>query len=81
MPRRIFSTQTIPVPELIDPADIANQTLAHYDQRADDFWEGTRDHDVSQNIEALLKFTEGPPAFTILDFGCGPGRDLKTHPR
>ena len=21
---------------------------------------------------------EGPPPYTILDFGCGPGRDLKT---
>ena len=37
----------------------------------------TRDHDVSQNIEALLTSIEGEPPFTILDFGCGPGRDLK----
>lgn len=57
---------------------IASLTLAHYDQRADDFWQGTRDHDVSQNIAALLRHIDGPPPFTILDLGCGPGRDLKT---
>jgi len=60
-----------------DLAKIANVTLAHYNQRAEDFWRGTRDHDVSQNIAALLQAIEGDPPFTILDFGCGPGRDLK----
>lgn len=53
-------------------------TLVHYNQRADAFWEGTRDHGVSQNIAALLQHIEAPPPFAILDFGCGPGRDLKT---
>ncbi|MEQ1518197.1 MAG: class I SAM-dependent methyltransferase [Usitatibacteraceae bacterium] len=57
---------------------ITDGTLAHYDQRADDFWAGTRDHDVSQNIDALLRHIEGAPPFAILDFGCGPGRDLAT---
>jgi len=57
---------------------IARETLAHYDQRAEDFWAGTRDHDVRQNIDALLRHIEGAPPFAILDFGCGPGRDLKT---
>ena len=57
---------------------IAGDTLDHYDQRADDFREGTRRHDVSQNINALLQHIEGQPPFTILDFGCGPGRDLKS---
>ena len=56
---------------------IATGTLEHYNQHAQDFWEGTRDHDVSQNIEALLRHIEGNAPFTILDFGCGPGRDLK----
>src|SRR5580704_3423658 len=58
-------------------AKIADVTLSHYNQRAEDFWRGTRDHDVSQNIAALLQYIEGAPPFTLLDFGCGPGRDLK----
>jgi SAM-dependent methyltransferase len=56
---------------------IADLTLEHYNQHAEKFWEGTRDHDVGQNIEALLQHIEGDPPFAILDFGCGPGRDLK----
>ena len=56
---------------------IADGTLQHYNQRAEDFWEGTRDHDVSQNIAALLQYIGAEPPFTILDLGCGPGRDLK----
>ena len=57
---------------------IAARTLAHYDQSAQTFWEGTRDHDVSQNITALLQYIEASAPFVLLDFGCGPGRDLKT---
>jgi len=57
--------------------NITDLTLQHYNQRAEDFWEGTRGHDVSQNIQALLQHIEGDPPFTILDLGCGPGRDLK----
>ena len=57
---------------------IAAETLTHYDQRAQAFWEGTRDHDVSQNIAALLQHMEVAPPFELLDFGCGPGRDLNT---
>jgi SAM-dependent methyltransferase len=57
--------------------DVSRRTLAHYDQRAEDFWQGTRDHDVRQNMDALLKHIEATAPFTILDFGCGPGRDLK----
>lgn len=56
---------------------ITGLTLEHYNQRAETFWESTRDHDVSQNIAALLRSIEGEPPFVILDFGCGPGRDLK----
>jgi SAM-dependent methyltransferase len=57
---------------------ISALTLEHYNQRAGDFFEGTRDHDVSQNIAALLEHIDGGLPYTILDFGCGPGRDLKT---
>jgi SAM-dependent methyltransferase len=57
---------------------IAAGTLAYYEQHAEDFRAGTRDHDVSQNLAALLRRVEAVPPFTILDFGCGPGRDLKT---
>ena len=60
-----------------DLEKIADLTLENYNQRADDFWKGTHDHDVSQNVAALLQYIEGEPPFTILDFGCGPGRDLK----
>jgi SAM-dependent methyltransferase len=63
-----------PVPDL---AEITARTLAHYDQHAESFRAGTRDHDVSQNIAALLRHIEAEPPFTILDLGCGPGRDLQ----
>lgn len=57
---------------------ISSQTLAHYDGNAQAFWQGTKDHDVSQNIAALLHYVDVPEPFELLDFGCGPGRDLKT---
>ena len=52
-------------------------TLRHYNAYADSFWDGTKDHDVSQNRDALLEHVGGKPPYRILDFGCGPGRDLK----
>lgn len=74
-------------------AEISRSTLDHYGSNADRFWEGTRDHDVSQNISALLDSLEGEAPRRmhgeaprrihgeaprrILDFGCGPGRDLQ----
>jgi SAM-dependent methyltransferase len=57
---------------------ISELTLEYYDARAAAFWEGTRDHDVSQNVDALLSAIEAPPPCAVLDLGCGPGRDLKT---
>jgi SAM-dependent methyltransferase len=61
-----------------DFRDISQRTLHHYDVNAPRFFAGTIDHDVSQNIAALLDAIEGEPPYTILDLGCGPGRDLKT---
>lgn len=57
---------------------ISAVTLQYYQQSADAFREGTRDHDVSQNIAALLRHIEAEPPLDILDFGCGPGRDLSS---
>jgi SAM-dependent methyltransferase len=58
-------------------AQTSSVTLSHYNRNADAFWEGTRDHDVSQNRDAFLQALRGMAPFRILDFGCGPGRDLK----
>ncbi len=58
------------------PAQTSRLTLEHYNRTAESFREGTSGHDVSQNIAALLRHLEGHAPFSILDFGCGPGRDL-----
>ena len=55
---------------------ISSRTLSHYEERAEAFWEGTRDHDVSQNLQALLGALPARSGLRILDLGCGPGRDL-----
>jgi SAM-dependent methyltransferase len=65
----------------LNPQDlekITDLTLDYYNRHAEDFWEGTRNHDVSQNIAAMLQYIQGERPFAILDFGCGPGRDLMT---
>lgn len=56
--------------------DISRVTLQHYQDSAESFREGTWDHDVTQNIAALLRHIQGEAPFVLLDFGCGPGRDL-----
>lgn len=50
-------------------------TIAEYQQTAASFREGTWNHDVSQNRNALIAVLPRNPG-RILDFGCGPGRDL-----
>ena len=65
-------------PDQID--QITQTTLQHYESTAQEFFAGTIDHDVSQNIAALLDAIKagGTPApYRLLDLGCGPGRDLK----
>ena len=65
--------------KLLSPKDleaISSSTLNHYESNAASFWEGTRNHDVTQNYEALLSALPKRQGLNILDFGCGPGRDL-----
>lgn len=56
--------------------EISQGTLSHYQKNAEGFWLGTKDHDVSQNYAALLHALPFGKPLRILDFGCGPGRDL-----
>jgi SAM-dependent methyltransferase len=59
--------------------DPTHRTVAHYEQSAVEFQQGTKDHDVTQNYAALLDAIRDGGAttpYTILDVGCGPGRDL-----
>ena len=55
---------------------LGEATIAYYDRFARAFWDGTRHHDVSQNYAAFLNAVESDPPYSILDLGCGPGRDL-----
>src|SRR5215510_11657762 len=50
----------------------SDMTIAYYDRFARAFWNGTRDHDVSQNYAAFLDAIDGEPPYSILDLGCGP---------
>lgn len=59
-----------------DLTQVEQQTLAHYENNAAGFWVGTKNHDVSQNRAALLASFPTTQTLDILDFGCGPGRDL-----
>jgi len=61
----------------MDLKTIESLTVGHYDTNAADFFAGTIDHDVSQNYQAFLSAMESDRSLKILDFGCGPGRDLK----
>jgi hypothetical protein len=56
---------------------MSEMTIAYYDRMAETYWDGTRDHDASQNYTALLDAIETDPPYSILDLGCGPGRDLR----
>jgi SAM-dependent methyltransferase len=56
--------------------EYAKATIEYYEKNAERFWQGTRDHDVTQNYDAFLKALAGEGPHKILDFGCGPGRDI-----
>ena len=55
---------------------ISASTIGQYRAMATPYRDGTWNHDVSQNIQALLAAIAGTPPYRILDLGCGPGRDL-----
>lgn len=56
--------------------NVEKTTLGHYNDNAHSFWLGTKDHDIAQNYRALLSHCEQGASLDILDFGCGPGRDV-----
>ncbi len=63
-------------PDPLDPnalAVISGGTLAHYERTAEAFREGTRDHDVSQNIAAFLRHIAARPAVDAARFRLRPG--------
>ncbi len=51
-----------------------NKTLDYYDENADAFIEGTIAVDFKETQDTFLSYLKGK---TILDFGCGSGRDTK----
>ena len=59
-----------------DLNNIESATIQHYDMNAVSFWEGTKDHDVTQNFNAFLDACQPDKSLDILDLGCGPGRDM-----
>lgn len=54
----------------------AAATIADYGAVAEGYAAGNMNHDVSQNIEAMLAPLKGSPPFDILDVCCASGRDL-----
>ena len=57
---------------------ISASTIGQYRSMATPYRDATWNHDVSQNIQALIAVIAGAPPYRILDLGCGPGRDLVT---
>lgn len=52
-----------------------HQTLTYYNQNADQFYAGTVNVDFAAHRQRFLSYLPKPA--TILDFGCGSGRDAK----
>lgn len=70
-------TQPIRRYDAVELRRISEVTIGHYDRMAKAYGDGTRDHDVSQNHAALLEAIESERPYSILDLGCGAGRDLR----
>jgi hypothetical protein len=51
---------------------MSEMTIAYYDRMAEAYWDGTRDHDVSQNYTALLDAIETDPPIPFLIWVVGP---------
>lgn len=52
-------------------------TMERYGLTAQDYFEASLEHDVSQNYDAFLSSIDANPPYDILDLGCGSGRDLR----
>jgi len=72
----VFNSETGKQFSDVELRSITRRTLQHYEENASSFCVGTKSHDVSQNIRSLLDHISAPAPNRILDFGCGPGRDL-----
>merc|ERR1711953_413976 len=60
----------------------SEETIADYGAVAEGYAAGNANHDVSQNIDALMRALAGrAPPLDILDVGCAGGRDLITFKR
>ena len=53
------------LPAAVTPQDlekITDLTVSHYNQHGEDFWEGTRHHNVNQNTATMVETSfSGPP--------------------
>ena len=64
--------------DTLQAQEVVAITIAEYDRMAAVYRRGTADHDVSQNIAALLEAIEGEAPYVTLDLGCGPGASRAT---
>ena len=77
-------SEPTPNHDAVHAREVSAITIANYNRMAVAYCHGTANHDVSQNIAALLEAIKGEGPHVILDLGCGPGRDLpvqSTRPR
>ena len=70
-------SEPTPEQDAVRAQEVTAITIAEYDRIAAAYRRGTAEHDVSQNIAALLDAIERDAPHVILDLGCGPGRDLR----